>query len=192
MRLGINPHPSSRLMLMLRTLQRGQYAPFEDSQFPVALESMRDTYQLGIIVAQMRAHRDNPKFRDRVRRLLKDSALPQDGGQNTPGRDIQFELYLAAICLNAGLHPVDYEEPDVTCVIDGMKFGIAAKRLKSLSSLEDRVVKACGSDPESQCAGHRRDRPHDGPESAQRTDHLPAAKPVVCVDCPGEERPVLR
>jgi len=38
---------------------------------------------------------------------------------------------LAAICQNAGLVPVHYEEPDITCFVDGTKFGIAAKRLKS-------------------------------------------------------------
>lgn len=138
--VGVRVHPSSRLMLMHRTLQRG-YVPYEDDEFPVALEAMRDMYQLGLIVEQMEAHRDNPSFRNSVQRLLKDSALPQDGGQNTPGRDMQFELYLAAICLNAGLLPVNYAEPDVTCVLGGTKWGIAAKRLKSLSGLGEHVAK---------------------------------------------------
>lgn len=138
--VGARVHPSSRLMLMCRTLQRG-YVPYEDDEFPVALESMRDMYQLGLIVEQMEAHRDNPAFRASVQRLLKDSALPQDGGQNTPGRDMQFELYLAAICLKAGLLPVNYAEPDVTCVVGGTKWGIAAKRLKSLLGLGEHVAK---------------------------------------------------
>jgi hypothetical protein len=58
--------------------------------------------------------------------------LPQHD-QDSPGRDHQFELYLAAICQNAGLVPIDFEEPDITCFVDGTKFGIAAKRVKSRS-----------------------------------------------------------
>ena len=38
-----------------------------------------------------------------------------------------------------GLLPVDYVEPDITCVIEGQKFGIAAKRLKSLEQFGERV-----------------------------------------------------
>jgi len=136
--LGVPIHEASRLMLMLRALERG-HIDYDDRRFPIALESMRDMYQLRLIVDQMEAHRENPKFRTSVERLLKDAALPQDGSSNTPGRDTQFELYVAAICLRAGLLPVDYDEPDVTCAVEGVKFGIAAKRLKSLDRFEDRV-----------------------------------------------------
>ncbi len=136
--LGVRIHPASRLMLMLRTLEKG-HIDYDDRRFPIALESIRDMYQLRLIVNQMGAHRDNPKFRTSVEKLLKDAALPQDGSSNTPGRDTQFELYLAAICLRARLLPVDYDEPDITCDVEGLKFGIAAKRLKSLDRFEDRV-----------------------------------------------------
>ena len=37
--------------------------------------------------------------------------------------------------------PVDCAEPDVTCTVEGTKFGIAAKRLKSLSQLGKHVRK---------------------------------------------------
>lgn len=73
---------------------------------------------------------------------MNDSVLPQQDRENSPGRDAQFELYLAAICQNAGLLPVDYEEPDVTCTVEGTKFGIAAKRLKRLSQIKNRIRKA--------------------------------------------------
>jgi hypothetical protein len=136
--LGVRIRESSRLMLMLRTLQKGRI-DYEDSRFPVALESIRDMYQLRLIVDQMEAHRENPKFRASVQKLLKDAALPQAGSSNTPGRDTQFELYVAAVCLRGGMLPVDYDEPDITCAVEGVKFGIAAKRLKSLDRFEDRV-----------------------------------------------------
>jgi hypothetical protein len=38
--------------------------------------------------------------------------------------------------------PIEYEEPDVTCTIAGIKFGIAAKRIKSVSQVKDRIRKA--------------------------------------------------
>jgi hypothetical protein len=137
--LGVKVNPSSRLAQMLRVLQRG-FVPFDDPHFPIALESMRDLYQLGMIVDQLDAQRDQHEFVENVKLMLKDAALPQDGGQNTDGRNYQFQLYLAAVCLNGG-HSVRHEEPDITCTIGGTKFGIAAKRLTSLGGLKDHVKK---------------------------------------------------
>ena len=139
--LGLIPQPTSRLMQMRRVLNRG-HVPFDDPEFPAALEAERDLQHLGFIFDQMNAHLDRREFQALVKRLLKDSVLPQKDRQNSPGRDTQFELYLAAICQNAGLLPVDYAEPDVTCTVEGTKFGIAAKRLKSLVQLRKHVRKA--------------------------------------------------
>jgi hypothetical protein len=136
--LGLNPHPSSRLMRMCRTLNRG-FIPYEDKDFPIALESMRDMQHLGFVFNQLRTQRTNSEFRAIVKRVLKDSALPQQDLEESPGRDKQFELYLAAICHNAGMLPVDCAEPDVTCVAGGIEFCIAAKRLKSFKSLKQHI-----------------------------------------------------
>jgi len=138
--LGLNPDPTSRLMQMRQVLSQG-YIPSHDSKFQVALEAEWDMQHLGFIFDQMRVHGDNPEFRALVKRLLKDSVLSQKDRENSPGRDTQFELYLTAICQHAALLPVDSAEPDVTCTIEGTKFGIAAKRLKSLSSVENHIRK---------------------------------------------------
>jgi len=130
--LGLEPPP--RLVEMHRVLSRGDN-PFKDPDFFTALESLRDLHQLLFIFEQLHIHRDNPRFQKVAKHLLNDSALPQHD-QDSPGRDHQFELYLAAICQNAGLVPVEYEEPDTTCFVDGTKFGIAAKRLKSRNPLQ--------------------------------------------------------
>jgi len=137
--LGLEP--PSRLVEMHRVLSRG-HIPFKDPDFFTALESLRDLHQLLFIFEQLHIHRNNPRFRDVAKHLLNDSVLPQHD-QDSPGRDHQFELYLAAICQKAGLVPVDYEEPDITCFVEGTKFGIAAKRLKSrhTSQLEKHVRK---------------------------------------------------
>jgi hypothetical protein len=136
--LGITINPASRLMRMLRILESG-HIEYSDVRFPVALEAIRDMYQLRLIVDEMDAHRNDLRFVANVKKLLQDAATPQDGNSNTPGRDTQLELYLAAIALRAGMSPVEYEEPDVTCNVEGIKFGIAAKRLKSLDRFEERV-----------------------------------------------------
>ncbi|MGA2253717.1 MAG: hypothetical protein ABSG53_03570, partial [Thermoguttaceae bacterium] len=133
--------PPSRLVEMHRVLSRGN-VPFDDPDFFTALESLRDLHQLMFIFEQLHIHRTNSRFQKVVQHLLNDSVLPQHD-KDSPGRDRQFELYLAAICQSAGLAPVDYEEPDITCFVNGTKFGIAAKRLKSKkpSQLEKHVRK---------------------------------------------------
>jgi hypothetical protein len=63
-------------------------------------------------------------------------------------------LYLAAVCLAAGLYPVTLEEPpDITCWAGGSKFGIAAKRLKTLNNLEEHIKKGADQVRRSGCPG---------------------------------------
>jgi hypothetical protein len=139
--LDFDPNASSRLMKMQRVLSRG-LVPFEDPDFFTALEAEHDMQQLAFILDRLIAHRDDAGFRALVTHVLSDSALPQDDREESPGRDAQFHLYLAAICQNAGLAPVTFDEPDVTCVVEGTTFAIAAKRMKDMSRLEKRVRKA--------------------------------------------------
>jgi hypothetical protein len=141
---GVRVNPASRLGQMSQLLRRGDgRIEWDDCRrFPVALESIRDMYQVRLIVDTMENYRDDPTFRASVQKMMKDAALPQCSGDETPGRDTQFELFLVAICLRAGLLPVDYSEPDIVCVADGQKFAIAAKRLKSLDRFEARVKEA--------------------------------------------------
>lgn len=137
--LGFDVRPTSRLGTMLHTLQKEHIEP-NDSAYAVAIESIRDMYQLHLIVDTMDGHRENRAFRLSVHRMLKDAAVPCAGDRETQGRDRQFPLYVAAVCINGGLK-VEHEEPDVTCVIDGTRCGIAAKRLKSMHSLDSQIRK---------------------------------------------------
>lgn len=123
---------------MLRVLESGQIES-SDLRFPVALEAIRDFYQLRLIVDEMETHINDSKFLGSLERMLHDAAAPQGSNGNTPGRDTQFELFVAAIAIRAGMLPVDYDEPDITCHVEGIKFGIAAKRLKSLEKFEKRI-----------------------------------------------------
>jgi hypothetical protein len=126
---------------MHRVLNSG-FIPPEDPGFSTALEAERDLQQLGFVFDQLQSHRDSPEFKALVKKALRDSVLPQDNREESVGRNSQFHLYLAAVCQNAGLVPVAYDEPDVSCTIDGKKFGIAAKRIKSMDQIKARIKKA--------------------------------------------------
>jgi hypothetical protein len=138
---GVRINPSSRVGRMLRTLRRPEIIEPDDLDYGVVLESIRDMYQLRLIVETMDAHWESRQFRMAANFLRKDLALPQDERKDTPGRNHQFQLYVAALCTNARV-PTRHEEPDVTCVVGGTTFGIAAKRLKTIESLGENVKDA--------------------------------------------------
>ena len=138
---GVRINPSSRIGQAQRVLGRPDIVQPDDPDYQIALESIRDNYQLRLIVDTMDAHRESKAFKDATHLLRKDLALPQDELKDTPGRNYQFQLYVAALCTNAGL-ATRHQEPDVTCDVDGATFGIAAKRLKTIDSLEDNVKEA--------------------------------------------------
>ena len=138
---GVRINPSSRIGRILRILRRPEIIEPDNPDYAVALESIRDMYQLRLIVDTMDAHRESPEFELAASLLRKDSALPQDERKDTPGRNHQFQLYVAAVCTNASL-PTRHHEPDVTCVVGGTLFGIAAKRLRSIGALEENVKDA--------------------------------------------------
>lgn len=141
--MGIEPHPQSRVMQMHRVLTKAtRTIQPDDPDFETAVEAERDMTLLGFVFDQSNAHGDDLHFQSLVKHMLNDSIFPQDNRGQSKGRDTQFELFVAAVCQSAGLVPVEYEEPDVTCTVDGIKFGIAAKRLKNVSNLNRRVKKA--------------------------------------------------
>lgn len=57
------------------------------------------------------------------------------------------------MCYSAGLRPVEFAEPDVVCVLDGTRYGIAVKRVKSAAKLERAVRKAASQIAASGDAG---------------------------------------
>jgi hypothetical protein len=143
---GITVSGGSRLDRMRTMLVRpdGSPAPFiapGEKDFDVALEAERDLQMLGFASDQLASESLPSNFRTRLKLLLKDTALPQDGSANTAGRDVQCELYVAAICMKAGTSPT-FDEPDVCCTVDGLGFGIAVKRIKSPGMFKERIREA--------------------------------------------------
>src|SRR5688572_27646074 len=102
--LGFDIHPHSRLG-RIRSIANKGHVDFdlEDEDFLVALESLRETYQLRLIVDTMESHVANKDFLQSVDLMLGDHCLPQKDGKHSPARNRQFQLYLAAICIRAGL-----------------------------------------------------------------------------------------
>jgi hypothetical protein len=135
---GVRINPSSRIGQAQRALRRPGIIQTDDPNYQIVLESIRDNYQLRLIVDNMDAHRESKAFKDAMYLLRKDFALPQSKLENTPGRNYQFQLYVAALCTNAGI-PTRHDEPDVVCELAGMTVGIAAKRLKTIDSLDVNV-----------------------------------------------------
>ena len=141
--LGIQPHPQSRLMRMhhVLTTAEGIIAP-STPEFETALEAERDMQTLGFVFDQIQRKSSDTVFRQLVKKAFKDSLLPQEDRQQSRGSDAQFELFIAAVCNNANLRPVMLEEPDVTFHMEGNKFGMAAKRIKSTVTLKQHIRKA--------------------------------------------------
>lgn len=135
---GVNINPSSRIGKMLQVLREPRMIEPSDSKYPIVLESIRDMYQLRLIVDTMDAHQESKDFRVAVNLIKKGLVLPQDENKDTPGRNYQFQLYFAALCTNSGL-PTWHKEPDIICDVEGKMLGIAAKRLKSIKSFEDNI-----------------------------------------------------
>jgi hypothetical protein len=91
---------------------------------------------------QIPAAERSEAFRDRLRMVTDDSALPQNDRAKSPGRDAAFEIHVGAVCAAAKLLPVVWEEPDVTFWLSGVKYGLAAKRLKNARNLRRRIREA--------------------------------------------------
>jgi hypothetical protein len=137
---GVSVPDSSRLWRMHRLYNSG-LTTIEQSHpdYEMALEAERDLQLLAFVFDQCGATALSEGYLERLRLLVGDSVLPQDDPINSPGRDAGFELYAGAICSAAQFLPVIWEEPDVTCVLNGVKYGFPAKRIKSLRSLEQRI-----------------------------------------------------
>lgn len=141
--LGFSRDSQSRLMKMysVMTDPAGFIQP-DDPRFETALEAEHDLQVLGFVFEQADMHPTDAEFQCLVKKLIKDSLLPHEDRTNSTGRDAQFELFVAAVCQKAGMHPVSREEPDVTCYVDDVKFSIAAKRIKKVTRLEKHIRKA--------------------------------------------------
>lgn len=141
--LGIEPHPSSRLMQMRSALDAAGVIAPDHADFDTALEAERDMQLIAFGLEQDHAKSGHAGFKQLLCKLSDDSVLPQEDRQQSSGRDTQFELFIGAICQAAGFTPVEYPDPpDVTCHVNGAAIGVEAKRIKSEGQVNKRIRKA--------------------------------------------------
>jgi hypothetical protein len=143
---GIRVNPSSRIRVYHSTLLHFRAAakdqiPGDEVDLRLVQQSVHDTEQLTVIIEELGGGPASDAWRDKIHHLLGGSTLPQEDRGHTPGRDLQFELYTAALCSRAGCS-VQLIEPDIRVVADGWSFSIAAKRPKSAAKLEHHIRKA--------------------------------------------------
>ena len=137
---GVRVPPSSRLRRMHHLYHSGiGTIGLDHPEYEIALEGERDMQLLAFAFDQLAGTESSDAYGDRLKKLVRDSVLPQDDRMKSPGRDAAFEIYVGAVCTAARLLPVRWEEPDVSSVLDEIKYGFAAKRLKSLGQLRKRV-----------------------------------------------------
>ncbi len=140
---GVEVPAESRLKGMYSALcnddgtSRG-FIPANTPEFETAMEGLRDFSQMEFFFDQVSGEPRAEEYRLILARVVSDSVRPQDDEQNSPGRDAQAELFMFAVCKNAGMSPV-FTEPDITCESNGTRFGVAVKRIKNLSKLQRRL-----------------------------------------------------
>ena len=79
-------------------------------------------------------------WQQRVRKVVRGSSLPAPEGKSEP-RDIQFELFTAALCRRAG-YAIELTEPDIVIHSGSMIFSLAAKRPSSSKRISKTIQKA--------------------------------------------------
>lgn len=142
-RRGCQVNPASRLRKMHRILCSTDGTPAEvigsnDPHFDDAREAIRDVTMIQFILSRLGPLLDEPANADHLRKLCDDSVLPQDDKRESVGRNKQAELFVAAVCAEAGLQP-QLDEPDITITLSSEQLGVAVKRLRSRAKFQRNV-----------------------------------------------------
>lgn len=136
--MGVRVPPTSRFEMHLKKLEKvfegDGVITQERTQAHLELSQL---IEIGSLLGQV----DARDLTAKLNRMMKDSVRPDRISGESPGRDTQFELYLAARFAYAGL-TVTLEEPDVRIEDGLLVIGLAAKRPKSFKRLQGRMNEA--------------------------------------------------
>ena len=107
--------------------------------FDLALlaEGVRDFAELRAIIKSIKVRRDNRK---EIQEVLGGASIPSDD-HLTHSRDLQYQLYLAAIFDLSGFF-VEICEPDFIFKYEGVTYAVAAKRINSEQKIHARFSSA--------------------------------------------------
>ena len=144
--IGIGIHDQSRLKKyeqITKNRMLGSTFP-QDELFELSI-AYSELTQLAVIAYSGQLVGADQEYKNKVELLLLDAANPIAKGKNeTPGRDTQFEMFVAACWKPIGFSCKLSSPPhaDIEFSIDGYEFEIEAKRLKSQTAMGRRLSKA--------------------------------------------------
>ena len=132
---------SSQCRLIVRTKGIVQN---DDRNWLTFIQSLKDVQEYWFIIEILGERLLQLPFRDVFACSLDDSTHPMDSGESTPGRNRQFELYLAAIAARAGLTVARSGSAGADWIMTAPSgcWSLEAKRIKNFNKLEKHIRKA--------------------------------------------------
>lgn len=141
--LGISPH--NRISKLCKIIAESS-RPIEkdDPEWAEAVQSEKDIQEYWFILHMLKERLCDAPFLDRLKRSLDDPTLPVKSGDNTHGRDTQFELLLAAVAVRGGLTVEGFKGggADWKFSTPFRRWAVEAKRIKSWTIREKRIREA--------------------------------------------------
>ncbi|MBN1360807.1 MAG: hypothetical protein JW993_09455 [Sedimentisphaerales bacterium] len=127
----------------------------DHKQWRIFVQSLKDVQEFWFIIGELGEDLVQPPFLDCLARSLKDAPHPADSGADTPGRNTQFELFLAAIAKRAGLMVSNRGGAGADWILNASqeRWSLEAKRIKSVEKMKRHIEKAASQIIESQIGG---------------------------------------
>lgn len=153
-RHGLAVNRTSRIGNLERLLHQPRVAS-QDPNHPdnaAMIEAVRDLQELHFIFCGPAGDIPHPELAARFQMLNKDSPVATQDRSMSKGRDTQWEMLLYSAAHRCGFMP-SYAEPDIVISRVGGPIGLAAKRVKSLKTMKDRVCDAADQIRESKLPG---------------------------------------
>ncbi len=132
---------SSQCRLIVRTKGIVQN---DDRNWHTFIQSLKDVQEYWFIIEILGERLLQLPFLDVFACSLDDSTHPMDSGEFTPGRNAQFELYVAAIAARAGLtvDRLGAAGADWILTTRAGRWSLEAKRIKNFNKLGKHIRKA--------------------------------------------------
>ena len=124
--------PNSRVVEYGHVLASGESLGGERA---LPTDVLRATLELRQLIAIADCLEELPEMERHFETVLQGHYHTLDGPTHDPGRDKQFELFVAAKLARSGLRP-ELAEPDVVVDLGGRQVGIAAKRPRRMQAIQ--------------------------------------------------------
>ena len=136
----------TRIHQMCRVLTgtNGQLIKPDDENWPLARLAMKEIQELSFIIEVLDDQLLEDPFCECLSLLLQDPDLPTIQQRQTPGRDAQWELFMAAVAARAGLSLSRFGPglPDWKAQSQNETWAIETKRSKNWNGIENVIRKA--------------------------------------------------